>query len=315
MDAEQHPDLFQDAAQHGLQRAVQVASCAVTAGQVYIYHQKATARIASERDERARRALNAQIRADREVARAGWAPALDPQWPGQADLPQTARAWSAAMPYADRAVPWYEPAAATAMRKCEDRLRDLHPYAMSRYDRLRADRMSPAEAMREAAPLFARPSRVYDTPYTSRPALDAGDSTGLSWTGDAVVDDSSVTQSGIEPGAQALERRGRQILGTLQTRAREHGRHPLGEAEQRIVLEAVTSLPAGIIDQIVAPGPAGPVDTASGRGARAIRPWEHDFPMPIRAVVTATATSPAASMTAADSPIARQPEHRAAAQP
>ena len=127
MSAETHPDPFQDAMGHGLQRAVQVTSCAVTAAQVYLYQQRTQAKAAAERDERARRALTTQMRADREAARAGWAPALDPDWLRQADLFQAARTWGAAMPYADRSVPWYEPAAATAMRKCEERLRDLHP--------------------------------------------------------------------------------------------------------------------------------------------------------------------------------------------
>ena len=90
MTAETHPDPFQDAMGHGLQRAVQVASCAVTAAQVYLYQQRTQARAAAERDERARRALTAQIRADREAARVGWAPALDPDWLRQADLFQTA---------------------------------------------------------------------------------------------------------------------------------------------------------------------------------------------------------------------------------
>jgi len=49
---------------------------------------------------------------------------------------------------------------------------------MARYDRLRADGMSAAEAMREAAPLFARPSRAYDAPSTPRPVLAAGDGAG-----------------------------------------------------------------------------------------------------------------------------------------
>ena len=57
------------------------------------------------------------------------------------------------------------------MRKAEERLRDLHPYAMARYDRLRGDGIGPAEAMREAAPLFARPARAHDAPYTPRPVL------------------------------------------------------------------------------------------------------------------------------------------------
>ena len=37
MDTETHPDPFQDAMNHGLHRAVQVASCAVTAAQAYVY--------------------------------------------------------------------------------------------------------------------------------------------------------------------------------------------------------------------------------------------------------------------------------------
>jgi hypothetical protein len=174
MDAENHPDPFQEAAHHAVQRAVQIGSVAATCAQMYLYLKNAHARAVAERDERIRRALNAQIRADRDAARARWAPALDREWLGQAGLLQTARAWGAAMPYADRAVPWYEPAAATAMRRCEERLRGLHPYAMAYYDRLRSDGMAPADAMREAAPLFTRPPRVHDAPFTPRPVLDRG---------------------------------------------------------------------------------------------------------------------------------------------
>lgn len=46
--------------------------------------------------------------------------------------------------------------AAAALRKSEERLRTLHPYAMARYDRLREEGASPIDAMREAAPLFVR---------------------------------------------------------------------------------------------------------------------------------------------------------------
>jgi hypothetical protein len=97
------------------------------------------------------------------------------------------------MPYADRTVPWYEPAAATAMRKSEERLRDLHPYAMGRYDDLRADGMSPADAMREAAPLFARPPRAHDTPYAPRPVLTAGNG----------ADDALMTEPGVAASEHA----------------------------------------------------------------------------------------------------------------
>jgi hypothetical protein len=173
MESREHPDPLADAMQHGVHRAVQVASCAATASQVYLYQQRTQARVVAEREVQARRVLNAQIRAARDDARAEWVSALDPNWLRDATLTRTAQAWGAAIPYADRSVPWYEPAAATAMRKSEDRLRDLHPYAMARYDRLRADGMGPAEAMYETAPLFARHPNARPAPSTPQPALTA----------------------------------------------------------------------------------------------------------------------------------------------
>jgi hypothetical protein len=174
MDEQFYPDPFHDAMQQGLQHAVQLAACAGTAAQMYLYKQRAQARAVAERDAQARRALQAHIRAERDAARAGWAPALDSQWLRHATMVDTARTWGAAMPYADRSVPWYEPTAATSLRKSEERLRNLHPHAMARYDRLRGDGMDPGEAMREAAPLFARPTRVYDGPSIPRPSLTTG---------------------------------------------------------------------------------------------------------------------------------------------
>ena len=237
------------------------------------------------------------------------------------------------MPYADRAVPWYEPAAATAMRKCEERLRDLHPHAMARYDRLRADGMGPAEAMREAAPLFTRPPRVHDAHL--HPA--AGARTPRPPAGGAEHRPGPAPDPTPAPTAQAQERRGRQIIDALQEQARAQGRDPLGEAEQRTVLETVTNLPPAVIDRIVparpghrawpapsrtappppnAPAPrtwtppptspprhardertqnltgardaAATADAATARAARAARPWERDFPMPIHDVVAAS---------------------------
>jgi hypothetical protein len=299
-----HPDPFQEAMQHGLQRALQIGASAATAAQVYAYHRKTQARSVSERDARSRRALTAQARAERDAARSGWSPALDPQWLRQADLMDTARAWGAAMPHADRDVPWYEPSAATAMRRCEERLRDIHPYAMARYDRLRAEGAQPAEAMAEAAPLFARPPRAHDAPMTPRPALGVGDGAGIVWTAGLP----HATPPGPGADAAAQEHRGRQILDTLQARAREQGRGPLGPDEQRTVLETITDLPPQVIDQIVRSRTPSAAGTAAGPGtARSARPWANDFPMPIRDVVaTAAQRGPTSTSPAEPSRAARQ---------
>ena len=315
MTAENHPDPFQDAIGNGVQRAVQVTSCAVTAAQVYLHQQRAQAMATAERDERARRALTAQMRADREAARAAWAPALSTDWLRAADLLQTARIWGAAMPYADRSVPWYEPAAATAMRKCEERLHELHPYAMARYDRLRQDGNAPADAMRDAAPFFANAPRAYDRPYVPRPALFAGNGESPTWTAPAP---DPFEQTGVTV-TEALELRGRQIVAALQERARVQRRGPLGEAEQRTVLETITNLPHDLIDRIVNPAPgavpgaAAAANTGTTRPDPPDRPWEHDFPIPIQDVVAHSA-NPTPGQPAAASPRAsrrsRRGQHR-----
>jgi hypothetical protein len=211
MDEQLYPDPLNDAAQHGLHRVVQIAACAGTAAQMYVHQQRTQARAVAERDTQARRVLQAQMRAERDAARTGWAPALDPRWLRHATLVDTARVWGAAMPYADRSVPWYEPTAATALRKSEERLRELHPHAMARYDRLRGDGLNPAEAMRGAAPLFARPARVYDGPSVPRPSLTSRPGTehesahvARPWENDFPVPIADVVAAASRPTAEAV---------------------------------------------------------------------------------------------------------------
>jgi hypothetical protein len=279
MIPEQHPDPFEDILRQGVQRAIQLASGAVTAAQVYLFHRNTQARAVDEHDDRARRALHAQMRAEQQAGRAGWAPALDPAWLRKATLFQVARAWSAAMPYSDRAVPWYEPAAATAMRKCEERLRDLHPYAMAHYDQLRAEGLGPAEAMQQAAPLFARPPKAHDPPYTTRPMVAAGDGPD--------VDRADAGAGPLTGGAGDVPNAGLVIA--------EQDRAATAERVRAAGLDAATDLTATPrMDErtvnLVAAQDATATANASAARARAGRPgrpWERDFPMPIRDVLAA----------------------------
>ena len=317
MDSETYSDPFHDALGHGLQQAVQIASTAVTGAQAYAYLKRVHDRTVAERRGRSRRATTAEAAADRGTARAQWAPGLDPHWLRRADLIQTARIWGAAMPYADRSTAWYDSTAEKAMRNCEERLRGLHAAAMAHYDRLRGEGRGPAEAMREAAFLFARPAAAYEGHYMPRSALGAGSGQDLTWV------------AGPEPGASDLdsadlaeadvqERRGRQIVDAWQAQARARGNGPLGGAEQRLLLETATNLPADVIDRVVQPATGNtrhePEHDHAGqeaaRSPRTDRPWVHDFPVPIGEVVAAaanatTATGPA---TAADLAKPRPPQ-------
>jgi hypothetical protein len=149
--AEHYPDPFGEALSHSSSRAAQMISLAAAAAEVAARRMALKNARQAARDEQARRALHGAERAARERTRVRWAPAHDPRWLAQADLSQVAGTWSAAAAYADS-----DPAAAAALRKSEKRLRGLHPYAMARYDRLRAEGASPLNAMREAAPMFVR---------------------------------------------------------------------------------------------------------------------------------------------------------------
>jgi len=233
LGSDQHPDPIRDAMQDLVYRAVKVGSFAVTGTQVYAYHRRTQARIAAEQDHRARRALNAQIRAERDADRARWEPALDPGWLRRAHLLEAAEAWGAALPYTDRGVPWYDPAAANAMIRCEERLRSLHPYAMARYDRLRSDGLESAEAMQETAPLFARHPHARDAPSVPRPALEAA-TPGHSQGSAAGAPDG--------PGPAELSSAGRAVRP-----CEEDFPLPIRDvlaAEARTVASAVTQVPA-----------------------------------------------------------------------
>jgi len=126
----------------------------------------------------------------------------------------------------------------------------LHPYAMTRYDRLRADGMSPLDAMREAAALFSlSPTTRPGDPAPTRLAMGPGNSEEASIADDLVEGGPTEPQPTGDDDAQA-ERRGRQIVERLQSRARASGRPEIGPDELAMMLEAVTNLPDDVIDAL-----------------------------------------------------------------
>jgi hypothetical protein len=194
------------------------------------------------RDERELRALREQELAARQLARAEWAPAHDSRWLAQADLVQAMRVWAAAAGCVDD-----DPAALPALRKCEERLRELHPYAMAWYDRLRGEGMGVVEAMRQAVPMFGRASHARPgDPAVVRPALEGPAEADVgSRRGDA----SGVT----EPGAGAGHE------------------HDLGG--RTVARLAAESFPCNVTDAVMTASPGTQAEQSSGRitTARPIR--------------------------------------------
>ena len=248
MEPGHHASPLEEALSHGSRRVAELASLTGAMAQVVMQRRALRNMRKAAGDQAAARILDEQERLVHQQARLSWAPAHDPQWLGKADLPEAGRAWSSAASHADT-----DPAAASAMRKSEARLRTLHPYAMSHYDRLRADGMSPLDAMRKTAPFFGySPSAHVGDPAPARRALAAA-TAGVTQDADPAADHAASNAAGPDPGpdaARQAESRGRQIAARLQTAARASGRPELGADELAMVLEATTNLPAETIDTL-----------------------------------------------------------------
>ncbi len=200
----------------------------------------------------------------------GWAPAHDARWLGQADLLQTARVWGAAAAYADA-----DPAAGSAVRKCEERLRVLHPYAMAWYDRLRSEGAGAVKAMRQAVPLFGRAPHA----RPGDPAAERRELAAPAWPDAAsrVVATGRPQEPGPGSGPEGqAEQRGRRIAQQLQARALAERGYLLSPDELATTLGATTTLPDNVIARL-AHGDDEDRLAADARGGQA-DDFSSDFP-------------------------------------
>jgi hypothetical protein len=238
-----YPDALGEALSHSSQRLAQLASL-VTGGAMLEARRRAQRNAAKTvRKQRELKALQDQERASYQMARAGWAPAHDSRWLAQADLLQALRTWSAATAYADA-----DPSAASSARKCEERLRVLHPYAMAWYDRLRAEGAGAFDAMRQALPLFDRAPNPRPGQAGERRVLPPSAGPDGGWQEDDPRDD------GPRPGSDGdgwqVERRGFQIVRELQARALAERGYTLSPDELVTALGATTTLPSDVIGRL-----------------------------------------------------------------
>ena len=239
-----YPDALGDALSHSSQRLAQLGSL-ITAAAAMQVRRRAQAHAANAaRSQRELRALHEQQQATWQLARARWAPAHDSRWLAQADVLQAARVWGAAAAYADA-----DPAAASAVPKCEERLRVLHPYAMAWYDRLRGEGAGAFEAMRQAVPLFGRaPHARPGDPAAERRALEAP--AGL----DSALPDSDAGRTrepGPGPGPEGqAEERGMRLARQLQANVVAERGYALSPDELATTLAATTTLPGDVIARL-----------------------------------------------------------------
>src|SRR5664280_2712855 len=140
-------------------------SLATVAAEAIAQLAAARARERAVTDERTAVALRAQRQAAYSQARLGWAPILDPKLRERTGVLDAGLVWAKAQAWRP------DPAAERASDLAEDRLRDLRPDVMERYDRLRAEGTDPVEAMRRVAPGFDSPPMWTGQPGPARAAL------------------------------------------------------------------------------------------------------------------------------------------------
>ncbi len=156
----------EDPVGHVSSKIVQYMSLATMAAEAIAQVAQHRAAAAAAVDERAAGAARAQRAAALGVARTRWAPVLDPRRRDRTGVADAGLAWAAAQGWRQE-----DPEAALASERALDRLRELRPDVMERFDRLTGDGVDEVEAMRRMAPFLDRPpARAGE--YVARAGID-----------------------------------------------------------------------------------------------------------------------------------------------
>jgi hypothetical protein len=150
------------------QKVVQYASLASVAAEAIAQVRQQRAAAAAATDARAVAAARAERTAALTVARPQWQPMLDGRLYGRTSVAEAGLAWAAAQGWRE-----VDPQAALASDRALERLRELRPDVMERFDRLTGDGLDPVEAMRRVAPFLDRPP-ARPGEHAARAALSAG---------------------------------------------------------------------------------------------------------------------------------------------
>jgi hypothetical protein len=156
----------EDPVAHASTKVAQYVSMATLAVEVIAQVRQQRLAATAAVDEQAVAAARAQRASSLAAARVRWAPVLDDRLRSQTGVVDAGLAWAVAQGWRDT-----DPEAALASDRALERLRELRPDVMERYDRLTADGVDPIEAMRRVAPFMDRPpARAGE--QASRPPTD-----------------------------------------------------------------------------------------------------------------------------------------------
>ena len=159
----------EDPVGHASSKIVQYVSLATMAAEALAQRAQQRQAAAAATDQKATAALRAQQTGARNAARLQWQPVLDPRRGARTSLGDAGLAWAASQAWRD-----IDPEAALASDRALERMRELRPDVMARFDRLTGDGVDQLEAMRRVAPFFDRPA-AREHGGVSRPELTVGE--------------------------------------------------------------------------------------------------------------------------------------------
>jgi hypothetical protein len=156
----------EDPVGHASSKIVQYVSLATMAAEAIAQVRQQRIALAAAADERTAAALRAQRKASLAAARVQWGPVLDSRLRARTGVVDAGLAWAVAQSWRE-----VDPEAEAASDRATERLRELRPDVMERYDRLTADGLEPVEAMRRVAPFMDHPA-ARPGEHTARPPLE-----------------------------------------------------------------------------------------------------------------------------------------------
>jgi hypothetical protein len=160
----------EDPVGHASSKIVQYVSLATMAAEALAQRAQQRQAAAAATDHKATAAVRAQQTGARNAARLQWQPVLDPRRVAHTGLGDAGLAWAASHAWRD-----IDPEAALASDRALERMRELRPDVMARFDRLTGDGLDHVEAMHRVAPFFDRPA-AREHGSVNRPGLAVGES-------------------------------------------------------------------------------------------------------------------------------------------
>jgi hypothetical protein len=178
-------------------KVVQYVSLVTMAAEALAQVRQQRAAAAAAADQQTAAGLRAQQVAAHTAARLQWKPVLDPDRRARLNVVDAGVAWASAQAWRE-----VDPEAAVATERAQDRLRELRPDVMARFDRLQRDGVEPIEAMRRVAPFFDRP-QAHEGHAITRPAL--APTTGLLGAAAAQAAAGEVERTAYAAGAAVVD--------------------------------------------------------------------------------------------------------------